>query len=197
MGSKQKQTRRRLNRRMRLNAARLEAARPTVMPRPAAVSASSSLGCRGWLSVLVAVAFLLALSTWMLWDQVQIGRVLLSGVPADGTVVAVNQCSRATAGDVTITFTDARGEGHRVRHSSFTLGCFTAYHVGDTVAVRYIPGDPAALMTQPEIADLWFSLLLFGLYDILFLGGGVVAFFLVVLPKASEKMSVLRVQRRV
>ena len=146
MSGTQKQTRRRLNRRMWLNAARLEAVRPTAMPRPAAVSASSSLGCRGWLSVLFAVAFLLALSTWMLWSQVQIGRVLLSGVPADGTVVAVNQCSRATAGDVTIVFTDTRGARHRVRHSSFTPGCFHAYHVGDTVAVRYVPGDPATLM---------------------------------------------------
>jgi hypothetical protein len=140
---------------------------------------------------------MLALIVWLLWNQAQMGRVLRFGVPAHGTVVAVNRCSRATAGDVTIVFTGARGEVRQVTHSSYTPGCFTTCHVGEAVAVRYVPDDPSVLMTQPELSDLWVSFLVFGLCAALFLGGGGVAFFLVVLPRASGWVSALRAQRRV
>jgi hypothetical protein len=113
--------------------------------------------------------------------------VLVVGVPAQGTVVAVDQCSRATAGNVTILFTDAGGAVHRMRHSSFTPGCFTTYYVGDAVAVRYVPSDPRVLMTQPELDHLWLSLMLFSVFDSIFLGGGGVAFFVVL--RGSSRLS--------
>src|SRR5579872_7001406 len=157
MGGRRKQTMRRLNQRMRLNAVRREVPHPAGVPKSASVLAPRSAGCRSWLGPLIAVPLLLVFISWLLWDQAQIGRVLLFGVPAAGTVVAVNQCSRATAGDVTIVFTDARGDLRRVKHSSYTPGCFFTYHEGEAITVRYVPSDPGVLMTQPELGGLWLS----------------------------------------
>ncbi len=184
-----------MTRRTRLYEARHPPRRPDGTPRQAiALTTPQPSGFRSWLGLLIAVPMLLCMVTWLIWSQAQIARVLLGGVPGQGTVVAVNQCDRATAGSVTIIFTDVHGQVHRESHSSYTPGCFTTstYHVGDDVAFRYVPADPGVLMTQTEIARLPFSFVIFGLADVLFVGGPLVVFVVIGLPWAASRASRLR-----
>jgi hypothetical protein len=183
MSGKRKQAQRRFTQRVRQNEARLDVLRRVALRPPAEPGcAPRSLGCWGWFGLLLAGAFTLAMSLWLLWAQVQIGRVLLSGRTTHGIVAAVSPCSRATAGHVTLDFTDAQGTPRQVRHTDYTPGCWTTYTVGEEVDLRYVPDDPPVLVTQQELARLWISLLVFGLGDSLFLGGGTVAFCVLVIP---------------
>jgi len=185
MGESSKQIPRRTTYFRRLQAARLAASRQHATPT------RKPSGCQRWLGLLIAIPFTLCMMAWLLWSQAQIGRVLIWGRPASGTVVAVTPCDHATAANVTLVFTDAAGASHRVRHTSYTPGCFTSYHVGEALTVRYVPSDTGVLMTQPELDGLWISLLVFGLGDVVFLGGPLV----LVLPVVSRAISAARATR--
>lgn len=143
-----------------------------------------------WLGVLIAVSFMVGVATMLVWDQVDIARVMLFGVPAQGTVVRViDICQRAGPDDLLIAFTDAHGHTHRSAHESFNpFGCVDRNHEGDAVAIRYVPDDPDVLMTKTEIDALPPSLIIFGLEDTLVLGGGAVVAWLV-LPRLWRRLT--------
>jgi hypothetical protein len=144
-------------------------------------------------SLLFAIPFFLCFGAFLLYGQVQIGRVLLSGVQTQGTVVVGDHCSRSLE-MVTVAFTDTKGATHRVRHTNFTISCPGDYYVGESVTVRYVPSDPGVLMTGPEISNLGYSLIVTGLLDVFTVVGVGVSVSLGVLPWLSRRRSALRVQ---
>jgi hypothetical protein len=146
-------------------------------------------------SLLVFIPFFLCIGAFLLYSQVQIGRVLLSGVQTQGTVVVGDHCSHS-AETVTVAFTDTNGATHRVRHTNFTIGCPGDYYVGESVSIRYVPSDPGVLMTGPEMSNLWDSLIMTGLGDVVTIVGVGGSVSLGVLPWLSRRRSALRARAR-
>jgi hypothetical protein len=198
MSSTRKQTIQRVNRPKQLNAARYKAPQSRVM---SPTNRARTRPLPGWLRALIlsiVLLFLLAADALLLHDQVQIGRVLVSGMPAEGRVMALEPCvSRAGGGYETILFTDAHGEPHRVRHVNFIYIVCTTYHLGENLPIRYVPSDPSDLMTQPETDNLWFSLILFTLGDVIFGFGGVAFVYVNLHPTVARLVAALRARRHV
>lgn len=129
----------------------------------------------GWPSKLFIRAFILLLVGFLVWIQVETARVMLFGVPTYGVIESEPRCSRYST-SLTIAFTDLRGHRHTVHHTT-AFFCYSQYHAGDDVRLRYVPSDPQNLLTQPEINDLPIELIFpFGLSDVIFLGGGALWF---------------------
>lgn len=122
--------------------------------------------------VLIFLAFFAVIDAFFLHTQIEIARVMTTGLPARATVTAVN-CSggRSATEHVTVTFTDDHGNSRTVAHTADTIGCFNDYHAGDVITIRYAPSDPTTLMTQAEIDEVPFTLVVYGLIDLLFVIG--------------------------
>jgi hypothetical protein len=78
---------------------------------------------------------------------------------------------------------DESGHGHTVKHPDLFLnGCNVHYHVGEEIAVRYLPDDPAVLMTQNEIDNLPGTLILYGVMDLIPLAAITLVVWLFLIP---------------
>lgn len=121
-----------------------------------------------WLFWLALGAIALLFAAGLLYSQGEIAWVLLSNRPAQARIEALS-CTggRAQTGHVTLRFTDDRGVIQTVFHAKDTFGCFAAYHVGETVAIRYSTSNPGALLTQAELDELPVALPLWALLDVL------------------------------
>lgn len=198
MSGRRKQTTQQANRRKQHTAVRHHASQAKVMSPPTRSRIRQPPGWERALAVCIALAFCLVVDVLLLYGQVQVGRVLVSGIPARGTVVALEPCvSPGGGGDETIVFTDARNKMHRVRHMNFTPGLCATYQVGEVLAIRYVPSDPSDLMPQPEIDNLWFNLIFCAVCDILFVFGAGLIVFMTLQPTVSRLVAALRAQWRV
>lgn len=109
--------------------------------------------------------------------------MLLSGHRTHATVVSARQCSRSTAGGVTLTFIDLYGHRRTEDHTFLMFACDASLHPGDEMTIEYVPDRPGILLTQSEINDLPVSFIFFGICDVLFIGGGAIAvYFLALQP---------------
>jgi hypothetical protein len=182
---------RRLNRQASSQRGRLSVPRPAATPQTATPSTSTARSKRGsWLGLLVAIPLGTCLIAFLVWNQVQIARVMFFGTSTQATIVTIRPCSRATSGDLTLTFISADGRLHTATHSSYDLiGCVdNRYHVGDSIPIRYVTNDPGVLMTQAEIDYLPGSVIIFSLSDFIFLGGPVAIFVFLFVPWASSRL---------
>lgn len=174
---------------------------PAASHQPAAQEAGSATtdgrsGCRRWAGLIIVFSILLSLGAFLLWLQIQTGRVLTSGVPANAAVMSVKPCSGEALSNVKLTYTDASGKSHTVNHTSPTgMPCDnTGYQAGDTVPIRYIPDNPELLMTQDELNNLPRAIIFHGLGDILVFGTlGFALYANFIRPQIARRRAVARV----
>ncbi len=172
MGAGRKQAMRRASRRARLAQRRTELTRDRAADEAGAPAQRKPPNpILATIGILIAVAFVLLLDGFLLHNQIEIARVMTTGRPAQATVRSV-RCeagAKASVGGVTVTFTDLQGATHTVAHSSDIFDCYKGYAPGDVITIRYVPSDPAELLTGQEIAGLPFALTLYGLGDFFFI----------------------------
>lgn len=91
--------------------------------------------------LISALEYWLALPAWQL---------RLQGVQTTATAHIIGDCSDddgSASYYFSFTFTDLRGESHRIAHDSF---CTNVINDGDQVNVWYLPGNPENMMTDVE-----------------------------------------------
>lgn len=107
----------------------------------------SPLGCAYYTFVGITILmFFFTVMTYRDW------RVETAGVWATGQVVAISHCrDRHNQVISTVQFTVSYTDLHHVLHTAQTNCEYNTYHVGQSIAIRYLPDDPEYVLTRVDI----------------------------------------------
>src|SRR5579859_3475381 len=108
----------------------------------------SPIGCAFY--TFVSITILMLVFTWLTF---RVWRVETAGVWTTGQIVAISHChghgnKELVTVNLDVSFTDTRG----AQHVSQTDCEYDTVKVGQSIAIRYIPGDPGYILTRDDIA---------------------------------------------
>lgn len=125
----------------------------------------SPLGCAFY--TLVGLTILMLWITSMIFHD---WRVETAGVWTTGQITHISHCHNShdqvlSTVQFTVVYTDTRG----VHHTSQTNCEYDTYRTGQSIALRYLPGDPNYVLTRADIGGgQGFPLLMVSILDVVF-----------------------------
>lgn len=123
----------------------------------------SPVGCAFY--TFVTITIMMLLFTWLTF---RVWHVETAGIWTTGQIVAISHChdrhnQELATVNLDVAFTDTSG----VQRVSQTDCQYDTVKVGQSVAIRYIPGDPSYIVTRDDIAGgQGFPLLVLALIDV-------------------------------
>jgi hypothetical protein len=123
----------------------------------------SPIGCAFY--TFMGITIVMLVCTWLTF---RVWRVETTGIWTTGQIVAISHChdrhnQELATVNLNVAFTDTSGAGH----VSQTDCEYDTVKVGQSIAIRYIPGDPDYILTRDDIGGgQGFPLLVLTLIDI-------------------------------